>query len=62
MTLNYTVRGQVKITMIDYVEEILTAFSTRQIPREVALRQALHPRIFSESTKIVRSSSQMKLV
>jgi hypothetical protein len=26
MTLDYTVRGQVKITMIDYVEEILTAF------------------------------------
>jgi hypothetical protein len=26
MTLDYTVRGQVKITMFDYVEEILTAF------------------------------------
>jgi hypothetical protein len=26
MTLDYTTRGQVKITMIDYVEEILTAF------------------------------------
>jgi hypothetical protein len=26
MTLDYTVRGQVQITMIDYVDEILTAF------------------------------------
>jgi hypothetical protein len=26
MTLDYTIRGQVKITMIDYVDEILTAF------------------------------------
>jgi hypothetical protein len=26
MTLDYTVRGQVKITMIDYVEEIVTTF------------------------------------
>ena len=26
MTLDYSVRGQVKITMLDYVEEILTAF------------------------------------
>ena len=26
MTLDYTVPGQVKITMFDYVDEILTAF------------------------------------
>jgi hypothetical protein len=26
MTLDYTVRGQVKITMFDYIDEILTAF------------------------------------
>jgi hypothetical protein len=26
MTLDYTIRGQVKITIFDYVEEILTAF------------------------------------
>jgi hypothetical protein len=26
MTLDYTVRGQVKITMLDYVDEILTSF------------------------------------
>jgi hypothetical protein len=26
MTLDYTVCGQVKITMIDYIDEILTAF------------------------------------
>jgi hypothetical protein len=31
MTLDYTVRGQVKITMIDYVDEILTAFD-KQAP------------------------------
>ena len=26
MTLDYTIRGQVKITMFNYVDEILTAF------------------------------------
>jgi hypothetical protein len=26
MTLDYTIRGQVKITMFDYVDEIITAF------------------------------------
>jgi hypothetical protein len=26
MTLDYTVRGQVNITMFDYVDEIITAF------------------------------------
>jgi hypothetical protein len=26
MTLDYTVRGEVKITMFDYINEILTAF------------------------------------
>jgi hypothetical protein len=30
MTLDYTVRGQVKITMSDYVNEILTAFETAE--------------------------------
>jgi hypothetical protein len=32
MTLDYTVRGQVKITMFDYVDEILTA-SDREEPK-----------------------------
>jgi hypothetical protein len=27
MTLDYTIHGQVKITMIDYVDKILTAFN-----------------------------------
>jgi hypothetical protein len=26
LALNYTVRGQVKITMFDYVDEVLSAF------------------------------------
>ena len=26
MTLDYTVRGQVRITMLSYIEDILTAF------------------------------------
>jgi hypothetical protein len=30
MTLDYTVCGQVKITMLDYVDEILTAFDTAE--------------------------------
>jgi hypothetical protein len=31
MTLDYTVRGQVKITMFDYVDEILTAFDKAEL-------------------------------
>jgi hypothetical protein len=31
MTLDYTVRGQVKITMFDYVVEILTAFDLAEL-------------------------------
>jgi hypothetical protein len=30
MTLDYTVRGQVKITMFDYIDEILTAFDKEE--------------------------------
>jgi hypothetical protein len=30
MTLDYTVHGQVRITMLGYVDEILTAFSKAQ--------------------------------
>jgi hypothetical protein len=30
ITLDYTVRGQVKITMFDYVDEILSAFDTAE--------------------------------
>jgi hypothetical protein len=32
MTLDYTVRGQVKITVFDYVDEIKTAFETSAAP------------------------------
>ena len=52
MTLDYTIRGQVKITMLDYIEEILTAFNKAD-PNDVVLRQAPHLRLFSESMKIV---------
>jgi hypothetical protein len=31
MTLDYTIRGQVKITMFDYVDEILTAFDKAEL-------------------------------
>ena len=27
MTLDYTVKGQVKISMFDYIDEIITAFN-----------------------------------
>jgi hypothetical protein len=30
MTLDYTLRGQVKITMFDYIDEILTAFDNAE--------------------------------
>jgi hypothetical protein len=31
MTLDYTVRGQVNITMFDYVDDILTAFEKAEL-------------------------------
>ena len=56
MTLDYTVSGQVKITMTVTSMRFCLP-STRQTPKDAAPRAALHPRIFSRSTKIVRNFS-----
>jgi hypothetical protein len=42
MTLDYTVRGQAKITVFDYVDEILTAFDKAE-PKEVGMNTSTAP-------------------
>ena len=42
MTLDYTVRGQVKISMFDYVEEILTAFAKAE-PKGAGTKSSAAP-------------------
>jgi hypothetical protein len=61
MMLDYTVRGQVKITMIDYVDEILTAFDKADPKGRGTKTSAASENLFKRSTKIVRSSSQARL-
>jgi hypothetical protein len=60
MTLDYTVRGQVKITMFDYIEEIITAFDKAE-PKGAGTKSSARPRTYSESTKTVRKSSRTSL-
>jgi hypothetical protein len=54
MTLDYTVRGHVKITMFNYVDEILTAFDKAQ-------SQVRHPIAFSKSMRAAKSSSKTRM-
>jgi hypothetical protein len=42
MTLDYTVRGQVKISMLDYVDEILTAFDKAE-PKGAGIKTSAAP-------------------
>jgi hypothetical protein len=42
MTLDFTVRGEVKITMLDYVEEILTAFNKAE-PKGAGTKSSAAP-------------------
>ena len=60
MMLDYTVSGQVKITMFDYIEEILTTFDKAD-PKGNGTKTSAASENFSELTKTVRSSSQTKL-
>jgi hypothetical protein len=60
MTLDYTVRGQVKITMFNYVDEISLPLKSQN--RKVATQsQVHHPRVFSKSMRSARSSSRTRL-
>jgi hypothetical protein len=61
MTLDYTIFGQVKTTMINYVDKILTAFFDKADPKGNGTKTSAASENFSELTKTVRSSSQTKL-
>ena len=60
MTLDYTVHGQVQITMIDFLGEFLIAFEKAE-PKGASQRQVQHQRIYSRWTKIARSSHRVRL-
>ena len=59
-TLEYTTVGQVKTTMLEYIDEILDTL-IRQTQQVVVLIQSLHQILFSRSTKNVRNSTPIKL-
>jgi hypothetical protein len=54
MTLDYTVRGHVKISMFEYVDEILPAID-KVDPRSGGTKTSARPRTCSRLTMIVRS-------
>ena len=54
MTLDYSKFGQVKITMLDYINEILDRFD-KLIQRVKVLSQVLHQILFLSSTNTVKS-------
>ena len=60
MTLDYTVRGQVQITMIYFLDKFLIAFYKAEL-RGVSKRQVQHHRIYLRCTKISRSSHKLRL-
>ena len=60
MTLDYTVSGQVQITMIDLLDKILIYFDKEE-PKGAAKRQVRYRRISFRSTKIARSSHRIRL-
>jgi hypothetical protein len=55
MTLDFTVCGQVNISMFDYVDEIIAAFDKAE-PKVVAQRQAPYLSVYSKSTRAMRNS------
>jgi hypothetical protein len=61
ITLDYTICGQVKITVFDYVDEILMSL-TRQNQRVVALRQVQHLVVFSKWIRVVKILSKTRLL
>jgi hypothetical protein len=50
ITLDYTIRGQVKITMLDYVDEIITAFYKAE-PKCGGTKTSAAPDIFFKVDK-----------
>jgi hypothetical protein len=60
MTLDYTVRGQVKITMYEYGNKI-SLLLIRQSQKAAARSQVQHPTAFSRSTKTARNLNKTRL-
>jgi hypothetical protein len=60
MTLDYTVSGQVKITMFDYVDEIITAFDKSE-PKGGGTKTSEAPDSLFKVGKIVKNSSKTRL-
>jgi hypothetical protein len=54
MTLDYTVCGQVKITMFDYVDEILTAFDKAEPKRGSTKTSAAPDSLFKVDESCVK--------
>jgi hypothetical protein len=61
MTLDYTVRGQVKITMFDYVDKILTAFDKAE-PKGGGMKTNAAPDSLFKVKKICVKLAQNKAV
>ena len=60
MTLDYTVLGQVQITMIDFLDKVLTAFDKAE-PKGGEQRQVQHHKTYLRWTKIARSYHRLRL-
>jgi hypothetical protein len=60
MTLDYTVHGQVKITMFDYVDEILTAFDKAE-PKGGSTKSGTAPDSLFKVNDSYESSSKTRL-
>ena len=60
MTLDYTVHGQVQITMINFLEKVLIDFEKAE-PKGGTQRQVQNLRISLMSTKIARRSHIIRL-
>jgi hypothetical protein len=60
MTLDYTIHGQVNISMFDYVNKIINAFNKTE-PKGSGTKSSAAPDIFLRLTKTARSSHLKRL-
>jgi hypothetical protein len=60
MTLDYTVRGQVKSTMFDYIDEIITTFDKAE-PKGGGTNSSAAPESLSKLTRAARISNRTRL-
>ena len=59
MDLNISVRGQVKISMFNFIDEILAAFDKAE-PKGAGMKSSAASKIFSLSTQTARRSPQTR--